>query len=161
MLPTAFVESRKPNNSGPVVDVRSVEVNAAARAALANFQHELAKLPPFELTVKHYFADGLYVRELFIPAGVALVGYTHVEDCVSMLAGGVLAINDGTGVRVLRAPMTVAVPAGSKKAGYAIEDAVFVDCYANPDNERDIDVLHARLFVDTREEFAARLENKQ
>ena len=35
-----------------------------------------------ELEVKHHFSDGLYARELFIPAGVCLVGrYTRRLTC--------------------------------------------------------------------------------
>ena len=30
-----------------------------------------------ELETKHHFSDGLYARELFIPAGVCLVGALH------------------------------------------------------------------------------------
>jgi hypothetical protein len=139
--------------AGAVQVVRPFVLDAAARSRLHALERAMMEMPQFECPVKHYFADGVYVREIFIPAGVALVGYVHLQDCVSSMLKGVLAITDGSNTTILRAPMIVTVPAGSKKAGYAIEDTVFSDCYANPDNEMNIDVLEARLVVNSHEAF--------
>jgi len=139
-------------------DIATLDPEAMAR--LVHFEHALAKQPQFKCPVRHYFAHGLYVREIFIPAGVALVGYVHMQECVTTVSAGVIVIGDGNEPRVIAAPYTMACPAGSKKAGYALRDTVWTDSYANPDNERDIDVLEARLTADTHDEFMRRLEHK-
>lgn len=131
----------------------------AGRSRIVRFEQELAKLPQVEFKVRHFFVDGLYVRELFIPAGVALVGYIHMQPCITIVSRGVIAISGGEAPVVLKAPHTMTCPAGSKKAGYAIQDTVYSDCYLNPDNERDIDRLEDRLTADTHEEYIAKVRD--
>lgn len=135
-------------------------VDTAARARLLRFEERLAQMPQRDLPVHHYFADGLYSREITIPAGVALVGYIHMQDCITTVSRGVIMIGDGEQPRLFSAPYTLAVPAGTKKAGWALRDTVWTDCYANPDNERRIDVLEARLTAGTHAEFLQRLEHR-
>jgi len=140
-----------------VAVVEPFVLDAMARKKLVQLEQAVGRLPQFECPLKHYFADGLYVREIFIPAGVVLVGYIHMQDCVTTVSQGIIAINDGSGPPVLvRAPFTRAVPKGSKKAGYALADTIWCDAYVNPDNERDIAKLEARLTANTHEEFLLR-----
>lgn len=126
------------------------------RQQVVAFEDALRKHPqPFEFPLNHHFVDGLYVREIFIPAGVALVGYIHTQDCITTVSRGRILIFDGINRTEVRAPFTTCVPRGSKKAGFALEDTVWADAYANPDNERDIAKLEARLTANTHEEYLA------
>ncbi len=138
---------------GEVFTVQPQSVGPEKRVAIQRLQAEIAALPQYECTVRHYFADGLYVREIHIPAGVVIVGYTHRQDCISVMVQGVLAIHDGGEAVMLQAPKTVPCAKGTKKAGLAIEYTIYLDCYSVPDNERDLDRLAARLFCDTYEQF--------
>jgi len=45
-------------------------------------------------------------------------------------------------------------PAGSKRASVALEDTIWITVHANPDNERDVDKLEARLVTNNFEELA-------
>jgi hypothetical protein len=130
------------------------------RQQVVAFETELAKLPQFEFPLKHYFADGLYVREIFIPRGAALVGYIHTQECITTVSRGCIVIFDGQNRMTVRAPFTTVVPRGTKKAGYALEDTVWSDAYVNADNEHDLAKLEARLTADTHEDYLRRLENK-
>jgi hypothetical protein len=147
-------------NVRDVTHVKPFEIDPLARQALVLFESELGRLPQVKLTVKHYFAEGLYCRQMFIPKGCALVGYIHRQDCISVVAKGLLVISDGARSTILKPPMVMAVPKGSKKAGYAMEDSVFIDVYVITDGERDIDKLEARLTADTHEDYL-RLENEK
>ncbi len=137
--------------------VKPASFNAVARARIERFQEEIEKLPQHECPVKHYFVDGLYVREISIPAGCALVGYIHMQECVTIISKGVIAIADGENEpTVLTAPFTRTCAAGTKKAGYALQDTIWSDCYVNADNERDIETLERRLTADTHEQYLER-----
>ncbi len=104
-------------------------------------------LTPFECPLMHFFAEGVYVRQMLIPAGVALVGHIHRQPCVNMVLGEIeVATEDGR--KRIVGPITFASPAGVKRAGYAIRDTLWTTIHANPDNERDIDKLEAALIVD-------------
>lgn len=135
----------------------------AGRANILRLEHAVSKLPQFECPLKHYFVDGLYVREIFIPAGCVLVGYIHMQPCITTISKGRILINDGAATKEMSAPMTMTVPPGSKKAGYALEDTIWSDAYLNLDNEQDIDRLEARLTADTHQQYLERtalLEHK-
>lgn len=126
------------------------------RHNILRLEHAVSKLRQHTCELRHYFVDGLYVREIHIPAGCVIVGYIHMQPCITTVSKGRILINDGTGVMDISAPFTVAVAAGSKKAGYALEDTVWSDAYCNPDNERDIDKLEARLTADTHQQYLER-----
>lgn len=131
-------------------------IDLAKRAMILNLEREIAKLPQVDLVVKHYFADGMYHREIHIPVGVVLVGYIHMQACITVVSQGRILIADGGETRVIVAPFTMACAPGSKKAGYALEDTIWADTYLNLDNCTDIDKLMARLVAVTSEEFERR-----
>lgn len=138
----------------------------AGRSNILRLERAVAKLPQYDCPLKHYFVDGLYVREIFIPKGCVLVGYIHTQPCITIVSQGRILISEGTGTREVAAPYTTTVPSGSKKAGYALEDTIWSDCYLNPDNERDINTLEARLTANSHDEYLLRqnvpqIEEKQ
>jgi hypothetical protein len=51
-----------------------------ARAKVEALEDEIAKLPQVDCPVRHYFAPGLYAREMTIPAGVTLTGAVHKTE---------------------------------------------------------------------------------
>lgn len=104
-------------------------------------------LVPFECPVAHFFADGLYVRQMTIPAGVALVGHIHRYPCVNIVLGDI-EVATAEGRKRIVGPTTFVSAAGIKRAGYALQDTLWTTIHANPDNERDIDKLEAALIVD-------------
>lgn len=49
----------------------------ALKDKVLTLQAEVLKLPQIQLETKHYFADGMYAREVFRPAGCVIVGRVH------------------------------------------------------------------------------------
>lgn len=91
----------------------------------------------------HHFAEGVYGRELRIPAGVALIGKIHKHSTLNVLAAGEIAVSTPDGPKVLTAPAIFVSPAGCKKIGFAITDCVFLNVHAS--HETDLDKLEAEL----------------
>lgn len=91
----------------------------------------------------HHFADGVYGRELRIPAGVALIGKMHKHSTLNVLASGQLAVTTPNGPQLLTAPAIFVSPAGCKKLGVAITDCVFLNVHAS--QETDLERLEAEL----------------
>jgi hypothetical protein len=56
----------------------------------------------------------------------------------------------------MTAPLTMLCAAGTKKAGYCLEEVIWVDSYPNPDDERDIDVLENRLMTNSHSDYLKR-----
>jgi len=132
--------------------------NPVARSYVVRLEDELRKLPQYKCVVRHYFVEGLYVREIEIPAGVALVGYIHTQPCITTISKGTILISDGESSVELSAPYTTTVAPGTKKAGYALTDVIWSDAYVNVDNEHDIDKLENRLTANTHEEYLLKTE---
>lgn len=74
---------------------------------------------------KIYSADGVYAREIFIPKGTALVGEIHLKAQINVVSKGKIRVATEEGVREIEAPYTFVSPAGTKRAGYVLEDTVW------------------------------------
>lgn len=99
---------------------------------------KLRKLDQVKWETKHYFSDGVYTRETFVPAGSMLTGYRHKQRTVSMLVKGTISVigvdelGYATDYGVLEAPMIFVTEAGIKKIGFAHEDVLFINSFAVP-----------------------------
>lgn len=102
--------------------------------------------PQVPTPTTHHFGSGLYMRQMFAPAGTLVLGKEHRGPCMNIMLAGrcVLIDTDGT-TRELTAPQIFESPAGRKLA-YVIEDMVWVNVWAT--RETDVTVLERDLFVD-------------
>jgi hypothetical protein len=65
----------------------------------------------------HSFGGGMYVREIFIPAGMMLTGKIHKHEHPNFLmAGKVSMITEDGGAQIMEAPQSMLSPAGCKRA---------------------------------------------
>lgn len=125
--------------------VRRARINALEQAMLA-MPHAHVEFPTF-----HHFADGLYAREIEIQAGTMLTGKVHRTEHLNILAKGRIKIATDEGLREFVAPCTFVAPPGTKKAGLAIEDCVWITVHAT--RETDLDRLERELTADSYERF--------
>ena len=93
----------------------------------------------FPLT--HSFSEGIYVREMFLPAGSFMIGKIHKFDHTIFLLKGKILVATEEGTVCLTAPCYIQSPAGAKRAGYVLEDTLWVNVHANPSNTHDIKTL--------------------
>lgn len=128
------------------------------REQINTLEHEMRKLPQIEIKTTHYFADGLYAREIFIPAGVLLTGKIHRCEHLNIVSKGRIAVWTDDGMREVSAPFTMVSRPGTKRVGFALEDTVWTTIHANVDNSQDLDALEAKLIED---DAAAIAEEKQ
>lgn len=106
-------------------------------------QAEIAKLPQCELVTNHYFADGVYVREMFLPQGTTIVGKIHKREHIFMLMKGRLQVTVDGGVKELVAPCVMVGKAGTKRAGYAVEDCICVNVHHT--NKKNLNKIEREL----------------
>lgn len=113
----------------------------------------LVGLPQTECPVVHHFSDGVYIREMLIPAGTFIVGHAHKAGGINfMLQGSGVLFVDGV-ARKVDAPQMIHAGAGAKMM-HALTDVVWMNVFPNHDNIKDIDSLESRL-VDKSDEFLA------
>jgi hypothetical protein len=104
----------------------------------------LGEMPQVECPLKHYFAPGTYIREIFMPAGAVVVGKIHKTEHFNIIQRGAVSLigADGT-TQFLRGPVTFVSKAGVQKVLYIHEDTVWSTVHLT--DERDLDRLEAQL----------------
>ena len=101
------------------------------RAKVDVLQQEMSKLPQYEPETRHFFHGGMYCREVFRPAGVLIVGAVHKKEHFYLVVSGTVAITDGEGnVQEVTAPQLFLSKPGTKRAVYALTDALCVTFHA-------------------------------
>ena len=96
------------------------------RSKVLRLEQEARKLPQVQLTTRHYFADGMYARELSRPAGTLIVGKTHKREHFYMVTHGAVAVVGDRGTEIYRALSILVSKPGTKRAVLALEDSVCV-----------------------------------
>jgi hypothetical protein len=104
--------------------------------------------------LKHSFSDGIYVREIFLPAGTMLTGKIHKHAHPNFLMSGkVEVITEGGGYETLQGPVAMMSKAGTKRAVNVLEDAVWITVHHNPTNTQDLKELEKIVIADSYEEY--------
>jgi len=111
-----------------VVPKRAMQ--AARRSAILRLQQRILDsghaVGPESCPVKHHFAPGAYGREMFLPAGMVVVGKIHKHAHVNVISKGrVQVFTEHDGVLELSAPCTFVSSPGTKRAVHVIEDTVW------------------------------------
>jgi len=104
------------------------------------------------MPLKHSFCNGIYVREIFIPKGMIVVGRIHKHAHPNfLLQGSVLVATESQGLQKLTAPLSMISPAGTKRALITLEDTIWVTVHMT--DETDTTKMVDDLTVETYEEF--------
>lgn len=98
-------------------------------------QEAIGELPQVELPVTHHFSAGVYVCEVFHPAGVAVVGYMHRTDHLFLLAKGELTITTDEGMRRIKGPCMLHTHPGMKRVAYAHEDTTIFTIHVTEETD--------------------------
>mgnify|MGYP006316051195 CR=1 FL=1 len=117
----------------------------AVRSAIDRLQAKMQTMDTVDLPVTNHFADGLYARELFMPADSLAVGKVHAKShFLVVLSGEVTAWTD-EGMRTLTAGEVVRTSAGTKRVAYAHTDTRLITFHAT--QETDIALIEGELIT--------------
>lgn len=121
-------------------------VQEQRRGCILDLEQAMLNIPEqVELPVVHHFANNVYGREMFIPAGVTLVGKLHIHPCITVVAQGCILVATEFGADVYTAPdVWVSVP-GSKRAIHAEQDTVLITFH--PCESHDLNEIEERLIA--------------
>jgi len=104
--------------------------------------------------LKHSFSDGIYVREITIPAGMLIIGKIHKHDHPNfLLKGEVVVVTEGGGIEELKAPCSMISKPGTKRALYAKTELVWTTVHLNPTNTEDLEELEEEIIAPTYEAY--------
>lgn len=129
-----------------MTDVINAEVNHDFRAGVKALEGEMFQLPQVEIGPVHYFAEGLYAREITIPKGVLLTGKVHKYSHLNIISKGIIDVMTEDGPVRLTAPCTIVSQPNTKRVGYAIEETVWTTIHAT--EETEIENIESALVYD-------------
>jgi len=103
--------------------------------------------------LEHSFSDGIYVRQISIPAGTLLTGKIHKHDHPNFLLKGEVIVVTEDGEETLIAPRAMMSKAGTKRALYAVTDLVWTTIHHNPTNTQDLGELEKIVIAPSYKDY--------
>lgn len=108
--------------------------------------------------VNHFFSEGVYRREMHIPAGHIIVGKLHKHELVNIITKGrVTVITEQCGVEEFVAPIVFTSPAGTKRLLFTHEDTVWSGIH--PTYETDLAKIEDEFIAKTYTEIGLEQPN--
>lgn len=119
-------------------DLSDTDVLGGVEKAMLNMDGQV------ELPVTHHFHGGVYIREVFIPAGTLVMGHAHKGETLNNMVMGKMLLATADGPVEVTGPKTFVTPPG-RKIVYALEDTIFQNVFAT--DETDVEKIES-LVID-------------
>lgn len=108
-------------------------------------------MPQVELPIRHYFSEGVYAREITIPAGVTLAGKIHKFSQLNILSKGVISVLIGDEIKTIEAPFTIVSPPGTERIAFAHTDCIWTTVHGT--NETDLEKIEEKFIAQDEQEY--------
>lgn len=139
--------------------MNEIASEAPMRERVEKLESVIEQAPQVDCPVRHHFAPGIYAREMTIPAGVVLTGAVHKTEHLNIVVRGHILATTDDGARELRGGDVFTSKPGTKRAGYAVEETVWITIHAT--TETDLDKLVEQLTESTSAQLLGGSENRQ
>ena len=113
-----------------------------------------------KVPIRSFFMDGVYVREMTMYQGTAVIGAIHKHLHMCFLLEGHLSVASSSGVREYIAPCYIIAEPGEKRVLYAHKDSLWYNTHKNPDNIEDVKLLEKDIVATSYEEYEQYIKNK-
>lgn len=126
--------------------------------SIFEFENEILKLPQIPLEPAHYFAEGLYARELWMPAGSYITGKIHIKEHLCIISFGYVTVASDDEVVTLRGPCTFVGKPGSKRALIVHEDTLWTAIHST--DKKTVEECEETLVTNDYQDFVRICEEK-
>ena len=113
-----------------------------------------------KVPIRSFFMDGVYVREMTMYQGTAVIGAIHKHLHMCFLLEGHLSVASSSGVKEYIAPCYIVAEPGEKRVLYAHEDSLWYNTHKNPSNVKDVKLLEKDIVATSYEEYEQYIKNK-
>ena len=113
------------------------------------------------LPIKHFFMDGVYVREMKMYKGTAVIGAIHKHLHMCFLLKGHLTVANEDEVIEYIAPCYIESTPGVKRVLYAHEDSIWYNTHKNPTDTKDVELLEKDLVAINYKEYEEYINQKK
>ncbi len=105
--------------------------------------------------VKHTYADGLYIREIFMPRGEIVISKIHKIAHPFFLIKGKISVLSEEGEKLLQAPYYTITPAGTKRMLYTHTNAIVVTVHRT--FETDLNKIEDEIIAKSFDELEVKI----
>ena len=139
---------------------RNIEMLADGTTAVVGTKENPIVTDSELIPIKHYFMDGVYIREMAMRKGIAVVGaiHKHLHMCF-LLTGRITVVNEEETIDHIAPCFIVSTP-GIKRVLYAHEDSIWFNTHKNPSNTEDVKQLERDIVAISYEEYEEYIKNK-
>ena len=123
---------------------------------LENAMLTMEQLP---LDVTHHFSKGVYARQMFIPKGTILTGKLHKHNHLNIMLYGDIEVATQDGLKRITEPCMFESKAGTKRAGFAHEDTVWITIHAT--KETDLEKIESDEIAENPLQYLADLRGER
>jgi len=114
-----------------------------------------------KVPIKHFFMDGVYVREMKMYAGTVVVGAIHKDLHMCFLLEGHLTVASKDGTKDYIAPCYIIAEPGTRRVLYSHKDSIWYNTHRNPKNLKEIKDIEDYLISVTFEDYKKYVNNKK
>ena len=107
---------------------------------------ERGELEEVDCTVEHRFSPGLYLREIFMPAGTRIIGKIHATEHFNIVLTGSCTMITAEGIEEIKAPYTFISKAGIQKCLVIHEDCVWQTTHVT--DSKDVEEIEKQVIVE-------------
>ena len=94
-------------------------------------------MPGIEFPLVHTFTPGIYVRQIFMPAGSLLTSMEHKTEHPFIVISGMVDVMTAEGTETYVGPYMGITKPGTKRILYTHTDTVWITIHANHENIED------------------------
>jgi len=127
---------------------REIETRLSTREKILSVETAMLNSPDRVEIPPHvnHFADGMYARELFMPAGMIISSKIHITNhfCF-VLKGKAQVVDEHKGGQVIEAPCMIKTLAGTKRVLKILEDSLWITVHAT--EETDVDEIEKQIIA--------------
>jgi hypothetical protein len=100
-----------------------------------SLEKAMLSMDQLPLDVTHHFSKGVYARQMFIPKGTILTGKLHKHNHLNVMLYGDIEVATEDGSKRMTEPCMFESKAGTKRAGFAHEDTVWITIHATKETD--------------------------
>lgn len=134
-------------------DNRVIDQSIENREKIVNLQDVMLDMPESATgeeadklcPLTHHFAPGVYAREIFLPAGVTVVGKLHKHAHLNIISKGSVLVSTEKGNEQFDAPFTFTSYAGTKRAVHALEDTIWTTIHVT--DKTDLEEIESEIIA--------------
>ena len=104
-----------------------------------------------ECPVEHFFAPGLYARQMFIKKGTCIVGKIHKHAHINTISQGKCSVMTEFGQMEITSPCTFVSKPGTKRVVVALDDVIWTTYH--PTDETDLEKIEDIVIAKSYEDY--------